>query len=720
MADRKLVGTWSGDIFIDGRPRSEMFRRRTAYVLQDDIHIPTLTVEEILYFSCWTRAANLKTKEEIQDRVSSLLTMVGLEHVRGSIVGDSMKKGISGGQLKRLSIAQELVTLPDVIFLDEPTSGLDSAISLEVMSAVKKLVGRDKLCVSTIHQPSPQVFAMFDKLVLMSAGRIVFFGDSMDCVDYFTSPGLGYMYAKDSNPAEFVIAVGGGSLLPAGGKSPRQPEELEALYNSSKFYQPFGLHSAKNYGSAAISAGESVLERTTFWTQTQMLVARNWLSRVRDVTDLQAQLAKNVVLGLLIGTVFYGQGDVDSPFYTNGVANAQVYSCCSIFFFTMMFMVMVNLQAVSYLCMQNVIYKREMASGAYTTGPYWISQLVTGLPLNFLFHTIFVVILYFLVRFPVNVDYFVYFWILLFFGNTCSYYSMVWLAAQSGRESLAYAVFPILFLLQSNFSGYALTLDNVPPLWCWAPYLDYVRWVFEGLMVNQWSQYDTDDAPVENGNGNVLNQYGFEGFDQNNAYWIVLLFSGGFALMAYFAMLPPKKKLVHLQVEDVSESALQSIAVQSKTKPSLTTAMQNDSARFIRESFLGLDTTHDELEEPLQLQPSLNVDFYRVSTGNFERAEGCHLVFNNVCYDVPNRSNPGERSRLLSSVSGQVSPGGNNECPLSRFYGLPPRVIYLTNVMILIYRNVRSYGCQRCWKIHSSGRSRREKEHRNYRGRDSL
>jgi ATP-binding cassette subfamily G (WHITE) protein 2 len=142
LADRKLVGSWSGEILVDGKPRTDDFRLRTAYVLQDDVHIATLTVEECVYYAVWTRVPSLVTHETRQQRVDVLLKMLGIDHVRKSIVGDPMRKGISGGQMKRLSIAVELVTLPDVVFLDEPTSGLDSSIALEVMSAVRDIVGK--------------------------------------------------------------------------------------------------------------------------------------------------------------------------------------------------------------------------------------------------------------------------------------------------------------------------------------------------------------------------------------------------------------------------------------------------------------------------------------------------------------------------------------------------------------------------------------------------
>lgn len=112
IADRKLVGTWSGEIYVNKRVRSPWFNRESAYVLQDDVHIGTLTVEETILFAAWTRMEEGTPKDKRQQRVTQLLDMMGLTHVKDSIVGDALRKGISGGQLKRLSIAVEIVALP--------------------------------------------------------------------------------------------------------------------------------------------------------------------------------------------------------------------------------------------------------------------------------------------------------------------------------------------------------------------------------------------------------------------------------------------------------------------------------------------------------------------------------------------------------------------------------------------------------------------------------
>ena len=119
IADRKLNGNWSGNIFINRSYRTPTFQRETAYVLQDDVHMATLTVEETIFYAAWCRMLEGSSHEQIRERVDLLLEMMGLDHVRNSVVGDAMHKGISGGQMKRLSIAVEIVALPELIFLGE-------------------------------------------------------------------------------------------------------------------------------------------------------------------------------------------------------------------------------------------------------------------------------------------------------------------------------------------------------------------------------------------------------------------------------------------------------------------------------------------------------------------------------------------------------------------------------------------------------------------------
>lgn len=101
-----------------------------------------------------------------------------------------MKKGISGGEKKRTSIGVDLITNPSLIFLDEPTTGLDSTTALQVIILLRQLANEGRTVISTIHQPSSEVFAEFDRLLLLVEGRCIFQGRSSDANNYFKDMGL--------------------------------------------------------------------------------------------------------------------------------------------------------------------------------------------------------------------------------------------------------------------------------------------------------------------------------------------------------------------------------------------------------------------------------------------------------------------------------------------------------------------------------------------------
>lgn len=126
--------------------------------------------------------------EQRSQRVDRALKMVHLEHARKTLVGSHLLKGISGGERKRLSVALELLTEPKLLFLDEPTSGLDSVTALNLCTTLKDLSARVTI-VTTIHQPQAKIFAMFQCLILMDAGNIVFQGPIDEALAMFEEKG---------------------------------------------------------------------------------------------------------------------------------------------------------------------------------------------------------------------------------------------------------------------------------------------------------------------------------------------------------------------------------------------------------------------------------------------------------------------------------------------------------------------------------------------------
>jgi ABC-type multidrug transport system ATPase subunit len=154
-------------------------------VPQDDLLIEELTVFQNLFYNGKLCFANL-TDYEITEKVNNVLTELGLYEVRNMKVGSPLEKTISGGQRKRLNIALELIREPSVLFVDEPTSGLSSRDSENIMDLLKELARKGKLLFVVIHQPSSDIYKMFDKMIILDVGGYpIYYGNPIDAIIYF-------------------------------------------------------------------------------------------------------------------------------------------------------------------------------------------------------------------------------------------------------------------------------------------------------------------------------------------------------------------------------------------------------------------------------------------------------------------------------------------------------------------------------------------------------
>ena len=175
-----------GSITINGHDISEpQAKAHIGFVPQDDLLIEELTVYQNLWYTaklCFDKMPD----EELDKKVMSVLTQLGLEAARDLQVGSPINKYISGGQRKRLNIALELIREPAILFLDEPTSGLSSSDTEKVVNLLKEQTCKGKLIVVNIHQPSSDVYKLFDRLWLLDkGGRPVFDGNPIEAVSYF-------------------------------------------------------------------------------------------------------------------------------------------------------------------------------------------------------------------------------------------------------------------------------------------------------------------------------------------------------------------------------------------------------------------------------------------------------------------------------------------------------------------------------------------------------
>lgn len=175
---------------IDLHHEPEKLRGFIGYIPQDDLLIEELTVFENLYYNA-SLCFKDQSKEEITAKVEKVLDQLGLLQARDLKVGNALNKSISGGQRKRLNIALELIREPRVMFVDEPTSGLSSRDSENVIDLLKELSLKGTLIFVVIHQPSSDIYKMFDKvLILDTGGYTIYYGHPVQAVNYFKKASL--------------------------------------------------------------------------------------------------------------------------------------------------------------------------------------------------------------------------------------------------------------------------------------------------------------------------------------------------------------------------------------------------------------------------------------------------------------------------------------------------------------------------------------------------
>ncbi|KAG6914930.1 hypothetical protein DXG01_014394 [Tephrocybe rancida] len=205
LARKGKRGVVSGTTLVNGREVAKAeFKGVTGFVDQEDTLMSTLTVYETVLYSALLRLPREMSYEAKKYRTLETMNELGILGIKDSRIGESGKRSISGGEKRRVSIACELVTSPSILFLDEPTSGLDAFNAFNVVESLVSLARNyNRTVIFTIHQPRSNIVAMFDQLVLLASGKLVYSGEFAKCHDHFTS--IGQPCPPGFNIADFLI-----------------------------------------------------------------------------------------------------------------------------------------------------------------------------------------------------------------------------------------------------------------------------------------------------------------------------------------------------------------------------------------------------------------------------------------------------------------------------------------------------------------------------------
>lgn len=469
LAGRKTVGLIEGDILVNGFPKKDgAFNRMMGYVEQNDLHLGTQTVREALQFSARLRLSDTITPQQRDGWVEEVLKLLELSDISDRLIGDAVIAGLSPGQLKRVTIGVELVANPTILFLDEPTSGLDSRAALQVMRVVRRIASTGRSVVCTIHQPSSELFYMFDRLLLLrSGGRTVYFGDvgdqGADLIDYFESCNGDHSpkIPQGTNPASWMLDVIG-----AGTGGQKFAIDFHDLYMQSEVHKKNVLDvevaSTPKADDVPIEAEGRFAQSAG--VQFSALMTRITRSYWRNTAYNFTRFIILTFLGILFGLVWLQVDDTDQ---------AGVNSKIAVFFMTAGFAGVINCSTAMPLNIRNrASFYREQASNMYHPVLYAVTNTVIELPVVFILSLCYIIPLYFLVGFSSNGSAF-FKYLAAHYLLSLNFLSLGQLLAASLPNAIVAQIlqglwFNFIFL----FGGTFIQAGNIPAGWKWFYYIN--------------------------------------------------------------------------------------------------------------------------------------------------------------------------------------------------------------------------------------------------------
>ncbi|KAL4861099.1 hypothetical protein BDV12DRAFT_180739 [Aspergillus spectabilis] len=393
LATRVTMGVVSGEVLVDGHPRDSSFQRKTGYVQQQDVHLPTSTVREALQFSALLRQPARYSRQERLDYVEEVLVLLGMQSYADAVVGVP-GIGLNVEQRKRLTIGVELVARPQLLlFLDEPTSGLDSQTSWSILDLIETLIKHGQAILCTIHQPSAMLFQRFDRLLFLAkGGRTVYFGEvgenSSILTKYFERNG-GHPIMDGENPAEWMLEVIGAA--------PGSHSDIDwpAAWNNSPEKQAVMDHLTELKTTLSIQPKEeaSPVEYKEFAVPT-LTQLRECLTRVfAQYWRTPSYIYSKLILAILT-TLYNGFSFFNAKNTQQGLQN-QMFS---IFMLMTVFGNLVQ-QIMPHFVTQRALYEvRERPSKMYSWQVFMTTNILVELPWNILVATL----MYFCWYYPVG------------------------------------------------------------------------------------------------------------------------------------------------------------------------------------------------------------------------------------------------------------------------------------------------------------------------------
>eukprot|EP00644_Phytophthora_capsici_P014051 jgi/Phyca11/539268/estExt2_Genewise1Plus.C_PHYCAscaffold_30168 len=642
-----------GEITYNGVAQADILKRLpqfAAYVTQRDKHFPTLTVKETLEFAhafCGGglshRTEELLSKGSAEENTAALealsalyahypdvvIKQLGLENCKDTIVGNAMLRGVSGGERKRVTTGEMEFGMKYMTLMDEISTGLDSAATFDIISTQRGIAkSLQKTVVIALLQPSPEVFELFDDVMILNDGEVMYHGPRDQAVPFFES--LGFKCPPDRDEADFLLDLGTNQQysyevdLPVGATHhPRLASEFADIFRRSAIHErmlqaleaPHEPGLLENVGAHMDPMPQF---RRGFWENTRTLMKRQTMVTLRNTAFIKGRCVMVVLMGLVYASTFWQ------------VEPTDVQNMLGIMFQAILFLALGQVSQIpTFMAARDVFYKQRGAN-FFPTAAYVLACSVAQVPMAIAESLIFGSMVYWMCGFVATAGAFICYMILLILTNLVfsSWFFLLTALSPDFHIAKPFATFTVVFFIL--FAGFVMAKSTMPGWFVWIYWINPIAWCLRGLAVNQYRAAKFDVCIYEGvnycANYNMnMGEYYLSQYDVPSAkvwIWAAMLFmiacyalfmALGCYVLEYHRFESPE----HTIIKDKDEESDESYALAATPKGSSTTIEVGREKNFV----------------PVT------------------------IAFQDLWYTVPKPGNPKESLDLLKGISGFAKPG---------------------------------------------------------------
>ncbi|KAH6812976.1 ABC-2 type transporter family protein [Perilla frutescens var. frutescens] len=507
----------SGNVLLNGKIKKSLHYGIVAYVTQEDVLLGTLTVRESIAYSALLRLPSSTTRHEMNEIIENTIAELGLEECADHVIGNWHLRGISGGEKKRLSIALEIITQPRLLFLDEPTSGLDSASAFFVTQSLRNVACRGRTIITSIHQPSSEVFALFDDLLLLSSGQTIFFGEAPAALQFFGE--AGFPCPQMRNPSDhFLRCINSdfdhvnNALM--GSQKIRKIEDgcsqvtclttaeirerLLQKYRTSKLAAVRAKIKEFSVRECGFVYEESRGSHATWLKQLTTLTKRSFTNMSRDFGYYWLRIIIYILVSLSVGSVFHDIGSGYRAILARGACGGFVSG----------FMTFMAIGGFPSFIEEIKVFCKERLNGHYGVGVFILSNFISSFPFLFVMSLCSVSITYFMVKYHPGFSHFIYAFLDLLLSISVVESCMMVVAALVPNFLMGVVVGAGIIGIMMATAGFFRLIPDLPLIFWTYPisYMNYMAWALQGAYKNDMIglEFDPPEAGQPKLKGSVV------------------------------------------------------------------------------------------------------------------------------------------------------------------------------------------------------------------------